>query len=278
MHACARQLHNGPMKPVLSSIRVYPLKSAAALKLDHAIVEPRGLAGDRRWMVVDAGGKFVTARKHPRLLLVRVDSGDEGLALDAPGMPRLHLEAAAGSPRVEVGVWRDRVQAVPADAVADAWISRYLGLDARFVHMDRGAVRPVDPAYAQAGDEVSFADGFPLLLVSRAALDALNGKLGQPVPMSRFRPNLVVDNTVPHAEDGWSSIRIGPVRFDVVKPCTRCVMTTVDARRGEFDPDGQPLRTLSGYRRTPDGVTFGQNLIPRGAGRIGLGDDVEILD
>ncbi len=277
MHAPARQLHNGPMKPVLSSIRIYPLKSAAALKPEHALVEARGLAGDRRWMVVDAVGKFVTARKHPRLLLIRADAGGDGLVLDAPGMPRLHLEPAPASPRLEVSVWRNQMRAMLADEVANAWISRYLGFAARFVHMDAEAIRPVDPDYSQAGDEVSFADGYPLLLISRAALDALNEKLELPVTMSRFRPNLVVADTLPHAEDGWRSIRIGQVRFDVVKPCSRCVLTTVDPHRGEFDPAGEPLRTLTGYRRSPGGVTFGQNLIPRGNGRIALGDEVEIL-
>ena len=265
------------MQPTLASIRLYPLKSAAALEPERAVVEARGLAGDRRWMVVDAEGRFVTARKHPRLVLIRARLDGPGLVLDAPEMPSLRLVAAGAQPRLAATVWRDRVDALVADAQADAWISRYLGFAARFVHMDADAARAVDPAFSQSGDEVSFADGFPLLLISAAALDALNEKLATPVPMSRFRPNLVIAGVPPHAEDGWRSIRIGGIVFDVVKPCSRCVLTTVDPLRGEFDPGGEPLRTLAGYRRSPLGVTFGQNLIARGAGPIAVGDALEIL-
>jgi uncharacterized protein YcbX len=143
--------------------------------------------------------------------------------------------------------------------------------------MDALAVRAINPEYSRVGDEVSFADGYPLLMISLAALDALNVRLTAPVTMQHFRPNLVVRGAVAHAEDNWKSIRIGDVPFDVVKPCTRCVFTTVDPQRGTFDPDGEPLRTLTGYRRTPIGVTFGQNLIPRGRGQIRLGDPVEVL-
>jgi uncharacterized protein YcbX len=134
-----------------------------------------------------------------------------------------------------------------------------------------------DGKYGNDDDEVSFADGFPLLLISQAALDQLNAKLAAPVPILRFRPNLVVAGTAPHAEDGWKRIRIGTIEFEVLKPCTRCVFTTVDFERGAFDAAGEPLRTLTKYRRSPDGVTFGQNLIPRGAGTIRVGAPVEVL-
>ena len=141
--------------------------------------------------------------------------------------------------------------------------------------MDAGVTRPMTDAHSQAGDEVSFADAFPLLLISRAALDGLNARLAKPVSMLQFRPNLVVDGAPAHAEDGWKRIRIGEVEFDVAKPCTRCVFTTVDPLRGERDPDGEPLRTLIGYRRNGDGVTFGQNLIPRSLGTLRIGDAVK---
>ncbi|MEO8460896.1 MAG: MOSC domain-containing protein, partial [Dokdonella sp.] len=160
---------------------------------------------------------------------------------------------------------------------ADAWISEYLDQPARFLQMDADCVRPVDANYARAGDEVSFADGYPLLLISEAALDELNSRLAHPVSMLRFRPNLVIADSVAHAEDGWKRLRIGAVEFDVVKPCIRCVFTTVDFERGEFAADGEPLRTLITYRRTPNGVAFGQNLIPRGGGNLHVGDTVEVL-
>ncbi len=266
--------------PTLSALHVFPVKSCAALSPSEASVEPRGLVGDRRWMVVDANGRFLSARKHPRMTLIAARiASDEGLLLDAPGMPVLALDPAReASDRVEVTVWSSTVSARRAGAGADAWVSRYLGLPARLVHMDSIAERAVDPAYANPGDVVSFADGFPLLLISQASLDGLNERLGQPVPMLRFRPNLVVSGTAAHAEDGWRRVRIGEVAFDVVKPCSRCVLTTVDFERGDFDAGGEPLRTLLSYRRTPAGVMFGQNLIPRNPGRVCIGDAVRVLE
>lgn len=270
-------------QPRLASLHCYPLKSGAPLGLAQASVEARGLAGDRRWMVVDAKGTFVTGRQHARMTLVRaVPDGDGALGLDAPGMPPLRVPApAADGARIATAVWEAGVTPLLAAPAAHAWLSRFLGSDVRLVHMDDACDRRVkqmyDGRYGRDEDRVSLADAFPLLLVSQAALDQLNAKLAHPVPMLRFRPNLVVAGTPPHAEDGWQRIRIGSIEFDVVKACTRCVFTTVDFERGERDPGGEPLRTLTTYRRTPDGVTFGQNLIPRGVGTLRPGDPVEIL-
>ncbi len=262
----------------LSALHLFPLKSGAPLAVDSALVEPRGLRHDRRWMVVDDGARFITGREEARLTLLRaVPRDDGGLDLAAPGMPPLRLAPPRG-PRLAVTVWRSTVEAAVADAAANAWLSGFLGRAARFVHMDASAVRAVDAEYGRPGDEVSFADGYPLLLISQAALDQLNARLLHPVPMLRFRPNLVVAGTAAHAEDTWKRVRIGGIAFDVVKPCTRCVFTTVDFSRGERSPDGEPLRTLMAYRRTPSGVTFGQNLIPRGGGTLRLGDAVDVLD
>lgn len=266
------------MAPTLSAIHVYPIKSCAPLTLASATVEDRGFAGDRRWMIVDANARFVTGREQPRLTLIRALPDGDGWALSAPGMPVLHLAPAHAGARVATTVWKNSVQALPAAAPADAWISAYLDQPARFVHMDAACVRAVDAKYGVPGDEVSFADGFPLLLISQAALDALNARLAQPVPMLRFRPSVVVANTQPHAEDGWKRIRVGAVEFDVVKPCARCVFTTVDFERGAFDPAGEPLRTLLTYRRAPNGVLFGQNLVPRGRGVLRVGDPVEVVE
>lgn len=266
------------MQPTLTQINIFPVKSCAPLTADHAVVEDRGLRGDRRWMIVDAEGRFVTARKQPRLVLIRAVFEGDALLLDAPRMPRLHLRVAAQALGSTVTVWADEVAASSAQADADAWISAYLDFSARFVFMADDCRRAVDPAYAQPGDQVSFADGFPLLLISQAALEQLNLRLASPLPMLRFRPSIVVANTPPHAEDGWRTIRIGEVAFDVVKPCVRCVLTTVDPASGEFDPSGEPLRTLISYRRGPKGVTFGQNLIPRSRGTIRVGDPVSIIE
>lgn len=263
------------MTATLGSIRIYPLKSAAPLFPDRARVTARGLEDDRRWMVVDSRGTFVTARKHPRLVLIRAEPVGDGLILQAPGMPPSRIAPDAGAARVDATVWKDTVAAQVATGEADRWISEYLGFASRFVHMDAAVSRAVD---AKPGDVVSFADGYPLLLITQASLDGLNARLAEPIPMQRFRPNVVVNGTAAHADDAWRSIRIGEVRFDVVKPCVRCVLTTVDPDSGRFDAQGEPLRTLIDYRRGPTGVTFGQNLIPRGAGTIALGDAVEVLD
>jgi len=270
------------MTPNLSAINLFPLKSGAPLPQQQATVEPRGLAGDRRWMVVDAGGKFVTGRELSRLTLVRATPDGNALQLAAPGMPALHVAAPGPrGARIDTAVWGADVTPLLADAAAHAWLSTFLGADLRLVHMDDACTRRLkakyDGRYGRDEDVVSFADGFPLLLISQAALDALNAKLAQPVPMLRFRPNLVIAGSAPHAEDGWRCIRIGGIEFEVAKPCTRCVFTTVDFERGERDPAGEPLRTLTTYRRTPDGVTFGQNLIPRGGGTLRIGDAVEVL-
>ena len=266
------------MKATLTTLHVFPVKSCAPLSPPEADVEARGLVGDRRWMIVDADARFLSARKLPRMTLVHAVPEGAGLRVAAPGMPPLVVRAASDGVRREVMVWGSAVSARVAGAQADAWISTFLGVPAAFVHMDALAQRAIDPAYANAGDEVSFADGFPVLLISQAALDGLNERLAKPVPMLRFRPNFVVSGTAAHAEDGWRRVRVGDVEFDVVKPCTRCVLTTVDFERGEFDAHGEPLRTLLGYRRTASGVTFGQNLIPRFPGTVRVGDAVVVLD
>jgi uncharacterized protein YcbX len=263
----------------LSALHLFPIKSCAPLNLDHADVEPRGLVHDRRWMVVDEHAKFVTGREVAGITLLRAVPLDAigTLRLDAPGMPAFLLAPPTGGVRKAVTVWSSTVDALPAGVAANRWISTFLQRPAELVYMDDAAVRSIDPKYAQPHDVVSFADAYPLLLISQAALDQLNGKLAAPVPMLRFRPNLVVSGTEPHAEDEWKRVRIGEIEFDLVKLCTRCVFTTVDFERGERDPSGEPLRTLITYRRSPNGVTFGQNLIPRGTGILRVGDRVEVL-
>ncbi len=263
----------------LAAIHLHPLKSGATLALDAARVERRGLEHDRRWLVVDETGRFVTGRQEPRLVLVRATPFPGGVALEAPNMPSLSVVAPEGNPeRLAVTVWGDAIDAAACEAAANAWLSDYLGRRVRLAYMDHLAERPVDPKYARPDDRVSFADGFPLLLLSTGAVDALNAKLASPLPVERFRPNLVVATDTPHAEDGWRRIRIGALEFDVAKACTRCVFTTVDPATGAFDPSGEPLATLKTYRRGPKGITFGQNVIPRGVGEIRFGDAVEVLE
>jgi MOSC domain-containing protein len=261
----------------LSGLYLYPIKSSAPLEVASAAVEPRGLQHDRRWMVVDAQGRFITGRELPRLTLIRALPGPDGLSLSAPGLPSLFVPVPQAGATVPVEVWKHHVAAKPAGPAAEAWLTEFLQQPAQLVHMDTAVTRAMTDPHSQPGDQVSFADAFPLLLISQAALDGLNARLAKPVSMLQFRPNLVVEGAEAHAEDGWKRIRIGQVEFEVAKACTRCVFTTVDPTRGERDPDGEPLRTLIGYRRTASGVTFGQNLIPRSLGSVHAGDAVEVL-
>ncbi len=263
----------------LASIHIYPVKSARPIDLPASEVLPRGLPGDRRWMVVDENGRFVTARQQPRLAMVETAFDGDVLRLRAPGQEELTLPLQPVAPqRTRVTVWRDEVEAVLTGETADAWFSQWLGRPVRLVQMTDDIHRPVDPDYGRPGDEVSFADGFPLLLIGEGSLDALNRRLARPVSMRRFRPNVVIAGAEPHAEDTWVRIRIGEVEFAGVKNCSRCVFTTVDPETGTRSADGEPLRTLGTYRQGEGGIYFGQNLIPRSGGTIRVGDEVEVLE
>ncbi len=269
---------------LLHAVHVYPVKSVAGCAPNEVKVEPWGPAGDRRWMLVDPAGKVVTQRPQPHLALARAELlPDGGVRLSAPGREALSVAVPEPAATTVVHIWKDKVEAVEADAGAHAWFSDYLGTEVRLVHLDDPARRrPVDPGYAKPGETVSFADGFPLLVTTLASLDALNSLIAQgdhpdegPLPMSRFRPNVVLDGTAPWAEDGWKRIAIGEVTFRVAKPCGRCVVTTTDQRTAERGKE--PLRTLARHRRSGDQLIFGQNLVPEGTGTLRVGDPVRIL-
>lgn len=267
------------MNCTLSAIYIYPVKSCSPRRVPEAEVEARGLHHDRRWMVVDSDGRFITGRQFPGLTRLQARPTGGGLELAAAGLPGHFLpNPAIGGERLTVSVWRSVLEARSARPEDDAWISAFLDRPARWVHMDDEVRRPVATAAARPGDEVSFADGYPLLLLSEESVEDLNARLLAPVSTLRFRPNLVVRGIRAHEEDGWRLVRIGGVVFHVVGPCKRCVFTTVDPDSGAFDPDGEPLRTLLGYRRTASGVMFGMNLIARGRGRVGEGDEVVPLE
>jgi uncharacterized protein YcbX len=262
--------------PAVAGLWIYPLKGGAGIPLDAWPLDAFGLRWDRRWMVVDEAGSFLTQRSDPALGRLGQTLTDEALVLVSGTADRLELPfAPPDGAAVRVRVWSDDVDVRDCGAAAASFISRHLGRTARIVHMPADAVRPADPVYARADDRVSFADGFPLLLVGQAALDELNERLAAPLDMRRFRPNIVVTGSAPHAEDAWASIRIGDVVCEVVKPCARCVVTTFDPDTGEAGRE--PTRTLSRYRRWDGQVWFGQNLIHRGAGTLAVGDEVIVL-
>lgn len=264
----------------VTELNIYPIKSTRRITLDESPVLPRGLPWDRRWMLVDSAGNFITARQQPMLATVQTTVGEQTLSVEAAGREPLELPLQpARRETTRVSVWKDSLDAVPAGRQADAWFSDFLGLSCRLVQLTDDLSREVNPDYGRPGDEVSFADGFPLLLITQASLADLNNRLEQPVEMRRFRPNLVVDGDMPYAEDHWRRIRVGGVEFEGVKNCSRCVFTTIDPDSGRKHPDKEPLRTLSTYRRRPrGGVYFGQNLIPRSGGLIHVGDQVVVLE
>jgi len=261
----------------LSEIWVYPVKSCGGIALDRAAIGPRGIRWDRHWMVVDPAGRFLTQRQLPVMATIATGLTADSLVLQAPGAAPLELPLLLATQPVAVSVWNDTVTAAAVSAAADRWLSARLGTPCRLVRFPDSARRAVDPAYGQPGDETAFADGFPLLLIGQSSLDDLNRRLPSPVTMRRFRPNLVVSGAAPHAEDGWRRIRIGPVQLRVVKPCSRCAITTVDPDGGRRD-GLEPLQTLGTYRRRDGKVYFGQNLIPDRPGELGVGDPVEVLE
>ncbi|MFD5030688.1 MOSC domain-containing protein [Streptomyces sp. NPDC058405] len=275
------------VQPVLHALRVHPVKSMAGCTPDSAVVEPWGLAGDRRWTLIDGTGKAVTQRQQPRLALARAEPRpDGGIRLHAPGLEPLAVDVPKAEGTVVVDIFGTRIESVLAGHDTQdvhGWFSTYLGVEVRLVHLDDPATRrPVNRFYARPGETVSFADGFPLLITTTASLDALNSLIAQgdhpdegPLPMDRFRPNLVVAGTAPWAEDDWLRIAVGEVTFRVAKPCGRCVITTTDQRTAERGKE--PLRTLGRYRGFGGQLVFGQNLVPESTGTLRAGDPVTVL-
>lgn len=282
------------MALTLGSMYRYPLKSGRGEALDVSVVEPWGLEGDRRWMVVDDDGTFVTARAAHQLLAVRADVTDDGLHVAAPGRPDLHVATPDPGARVETRLWTSALSLAHAGADADAWFSALVGRGVRLVHLDDPAARPTDQRFTGPDDRVSLADGYPLLVTTTASLEALDtlvaanaseGERVEPLPMHRFRPNLVVEGAEPWVEDSWRVLRVDGVTFRMVKACGRCVMTTLepDLATGEVVKGKEPLRTLARERRFGKGVLFGVNVVPVPAAgeprpTLRVGAAVEVLE
>lgn len=260
----------------LSQINIYPIKSCKGISVDSWDLEPRGLKYDRRWMVVDDEGVFLTQREHPRMTNIAVEIKPDHLRVRAPGVSTIEIPFDLPSEEhVPVVVWDDTVEAVSVGLEASEWFSTYLGISCELVAMTERSIRPVDAAYAIQNDVVSFADAYPLLLISEGSLADLNSRLATPLSMKRFRPNLVVQGCEPFAEDSWKEIMIGTVKLHVVKPCARCTITTVDPDTGMRGQE--PLRTLATYRSVNNQVMFGQNVLHATDGSLHVGDAVNIL-
>ncbi len=259
----------------LTGLNVYPIKSARGIALHESEVDSFGLRYDRRWMVVNPSGEFLSQRTYPRLALITPEIDGKTLRVTAPEMPPLELSLQPKETvRSRVAVWADFCPATwlgenPAD-----WFSEFLDCACSLVHMSDTVVRPVNPEFAPPGTRVSFADGFPFLLISEESLADLNRRLAQPLPMNRFRPNLVVAGGNPYGEDEWQRIEIGSIPMRVVKPCGRCVVTTTDQTTGERGKE--PIRTLATYRHRDGEVMFGQNVLHEQSGRLRVGDPVVV--
>jgi uncharacterized protein YcbX len=260
----------------ITEIFYYPVKSCRGISVDAAELSARGITGDREFMLVDDAGVFLTQREEPGLALIDVDCAEDNLVFSAPAMPTLKLSPANSGDRLTVQVWQDPCTGIDqGNAIAD-WFSDYLGRTCRLVKFADEEPRYVSKNFSQStNDQIAFSDGFPLLLISAASLADLNRRLKVPVPVERFRPNIVISGSEPYAEDSWDIMKTGDVALKVAKPCARCVITTIDPSTGESGKE--PLRTLADYRRSEDGkVNFGQNLIHLAAGTIKIGDRISV--
>jgi uncharacterized protein YcbX len=260
----------------VESLHYYPVKGMRGCALTSAEVTAAGFINDRRWMLVDSDGRFISQREEPRLALISVAVEGRDLVALAPGMPELRVAPLEAAGTLPVTIWDDRLPVYPAPAEAHAWFSDFLGAHCRLVYQG-DTIRGVDPRWSQPGDITSFADAYPLLICTSASLDDLAKRMGASLPMDRFRPNIVVAGSDSWAEDEWARLRIGNVEMDLTKPCARCSVTTVDQMQG-IRTGKEPLRTLAGFRflQVPgiSGVIFGQNAIPRVFGRIAVGEEV----
>ena len=250
----------------------YPVKSLPGLAVDSMTLDDFGPAGDRRWMIVDPKNRFVTQRKYPQLARVSLCETDAGVEVEFPGHGRHLLKA--GSPTRAVTVWRDQMSACEAVGTASQALSRWLDVPLSFVYMPESTFRQVDRHFVPDRRRLSFADGYPLLVVNQASLDQLSDWVGRPMDVRRFRPGIVLGGDQPFQEDGWRALKLATLSIDLVKPCGRCVMTTVDPDLGTRDESGEPLKTLTRLRPSEYGPLFGVNGVHSGEGVVRVGDEI----
>ena len=286
---------------IVSQLCVYPLKSGRAIELPQAEVKTSGFVGDRELMLVSGSGKFITQRQFPQLakILVQVARQDIILRLEDNSFPSLTLTPTLNGSAIEVEIWRDRLLAIDQGDEAARWFHQFLGLDSTKVcrlvkqspeHL-RAIALPRTLAIAskyssQEEHSIGFVDNYPVMLTATASLAELNQRIveihssqQQTIPMNRFRPNIVIETTEPFIEDRWSLIQIGEIQFKVAKPCSRCIMTTIDQQQGEKNQLKEPLNTLGTFRQLSEkGVMFGVNTIPQNEGIIRTGDRLEVIE
>ncbi|MEJ8757901.1 MOSC N-terminal beta barrel domain-containing protein [Pontibacter sp. H259] len=261
----------------ISNLYIYPIKSLGGISLTEAQVQDRGLAFDRRWMLVDENGGFLTQRKFAQMALLQVQLQADGLLVTHKQnllQPLFIPFTQQIGKDITVTIWDDTCVAKEVDESITEWFTKALGMFARLVQMPQTTNRLVDPDYAFDAEVVSFADAYPFLIIGEESLNYLNSKLEQAIPMDRFRPNIVFSGGQPHDEDTWDTFTIGETNFRAAKPCARCVLTTIDQQTAI--KSAEPLKTLATYRTQNNKVLFGQNLVHTGNGTLRVGDTLMI--
>ncbi len=261
----------------LEEIIIYPIKSIAGVSAQEAYAGERGFDNDRRWMLIDSKSRFITQRQHHKLALVQLEIHGETMELTHADLSRGSTIVplnVVGTARLHADIWDDKVQVIWPGLEADAWFSDYLDQPCRLVYLPDESVRRVDPDYVSDNVNTSLSDGYPYLLTNRASLRDIELRSGVSLSMTRFRPNLVVDSGAAFDEDHWKALKVGEVRFRVVKPCARCVLTTIDPLTGQAGHE--PLQTLSTYRKTANKILFGQNMIALRYGHSRVGQTLAI--
>lgn len=273
-------MYHYPMAVTVSALNVYPVKGLKGIALKEARCTGRGIEHDRRFMLVDPQGGFLTQREHPKMATVWTEIEGDSLGFSAPDVDEIHVPLRPdGKSKVRVQVWSSTCNAVTVGQEADEWFSEYLGMPCALVYMPDDSKRYSNPKFGGEGHRVGFADGYAYLMTSEASLADLNARLiardHPAVPMNRFRPNIVVAGAPAFAEDDWGDLRIGAATLRSAKPCGRCQVTTTDQVTGEVRGP-EPLATLTSYRDSAFGVRFGMNLVSLREGTIRVGDAVEL--
>lgn len=255
----------------ISQLFIYPIKSLGGIELKQSFVAQRGLQYDRRYMLVDENGMFLTQRNLHKLALFKLSLVDDGFLVSYENQ-NIKVPFSITGNTIKVTIWDDVVDAVVADDTFNDWFSLRLNQKVKLVYLHDQGVRPVNPKYANNEEQLSFADGYPLMMISEASLNLLNSKLIKPIGMDRFRPNVVLSGAGPHSEDELQNFKIGTAQFKVAKPCARCVVTTINQQT--LQTGKEPLATLAKYRRVGDNVNFGANVICLQEGQLSVGDTV----
>jgi uncharacterized protein len=263
----------------LSEIYIYPIKSLSGIRLEKANITTRGLENDRRFMLVDANGRFLSQREYPQLAIFQTEVGGDFLKIinkKTDEILRISLSPISQSASISVTIWDDTTSAIEVSQEASQWFTQALGIPTRLVYMHEECQRKTESNYALTGDEItSFSDGYPILVIGQSSLDDLNNRLEKPVNINRFRPNFVFTDGEPFEEDAWHEFTVGDVRFFGVKPCARCIMTTINQETGEKSGK-EPLLTLNKYRKAGNRILFGQNVLISQLGSVKTGDLIEV--